>query len=202
MTTAANLITRVRTNINEPSGQTDPLRSDTEILQWLEDGVHDYLCKIPADSIPSLLAVQTFSGNTCSIPTDYVKIVEILVTNTISGSTTGVDKAFVLKADESFLANNWATGFGAWAQFRNGQLYVGPAAVSGTLSYLKRPTAMTTSSVTFGLPAQHEEPVVNYATVMALGKVNDADAERYLVAYNARIQAENGKFTAGEVEPK
>jgi hypothetical protein len=172
------------------------------MIQWLEDGVHDYMSKIPVDAFPTLIVNATFSGSTCSFPTDYLKVVEVIVNHTVSGSDTQIVRAYALAADEGWLAQNWGN-IGAWVQFRAGSLSVGPNAISGTLSYVKTPAAMSTGSSTFGLPAQHEEPVVNYATAMALGKVNDTDAERYLSAYNNRIAAERAKYgTPPFQEPK
>jgi hypothetical protein len=204
-TTASTLITRVRTNVNEPTGQVDPLRTDVEILQWLEDAVHDYMSKVPVDAFPTLLAAATFSGSTCNFPTDFLKIVEVIVNHTISTSsstsTTEITRAYALASDEGWLAANWGA-IGAWVQFKAGSLVVGPSPIAGTMSYIKMPSSMSTTSSTFGLPAQHEEPIVNYATAMALGKINDTDAERYAGSYNARIAAERQKYGQPTQEPK
>lgn len=206
MTTATDLVTRVRTNVNEPTGQTDPLRSDVEIIQWLEDGVHDYMSKVPAEAFPSMQTSKTFSASSCTLPADYLKLIVVVIDHTMSGSgtttVTMTDKAYMLRSDENWLAANWPVGPGAWAQFQGASILVGPHPVSGTLTYLKKPGTLSTSSSTFDLPAQHEEPVVNYATAMALGKVNDTDAERYLTSYNTRIKAENAKYGEPLVETK
>lgn len=193
MTATSALITRCRTNINEPTGQTDPLRTDVEIIQWLQDGVGDYMSKLPVDAFPTLLATATFSGSVCSFPTDYLKLVEIMVNHTMSGSTTEIARAYALSSDEGWMAANWGL-VGAWMQFKGGAISLGPNAIAGTMSYIKSPTVLSSSSTTFGLPQQHEEPIVNYATAMALGKINDTDAERYLNSYNMRIAAERAKY--------
>ena len=73
---------------------------------------------------------------------------------------------------------------------------MGPNCYSGTVTYIGLSSSLSSSTSTFPLTAGHEEPVVNYATAMALAKVNDEDAPRYLEAYQARIDAENGiKYT-------
>jgi hypothetical protein len=206
VTTAQDLVTRCRTNINEPSGQTDPLRSDVEIIQWLEDGVHDYMSKVPAEAFPSMQTGKTFSTSSCTLPTDFLKLIVVVVDHTMSGSGTSTvtmsDKAYMLRSDENWLAANWPVGPGAWAQFQGNSILVGPQPSGGTVTYLKKPGTLSTSSSTFDLPSQHEEPIVNYATAMALGKVNDTDAERYLTSYNMRIQAEKTKYGDSLVETK
>lgn len=202
-TIASDLVTRVRSNINEPSTQVNPLRTDLEIIRWLQDGVSDYLSRVPVDAMPTLLAVATFSGSNCSFPTDYLKIAEVLLTHTVSGTTvTAIDKAYMLGPEDGWMAQNWPGVMGAWCHFSNGKMNFGPFPASGTVSYIKLPVSMSTASDTFGLPTNHEEPIVNYATVMALNKVNDADAERYLGAYNARVSSERAKYGSPSQEPK
>jgi hypothetical protein len=220
MTTCAQLIDRCRSNLNEPAGNAEPMRSDSEIAQWLDDAVRDYISKIPADAVPELVVHATFSGEYWQITTDFVKLLHVIIDHgvTPSGATTSttlVEQCKPLDIDEEYFALNAPSWAGSWCKFDRVQtstisdtnahvIKAGPACYSGTVTYIGIPSSITvvntttgiTYNASFHLTAQHEEPVVNYATSMALAKINDEDAPVYMDKYNQRVMAENGmKYT-------
>jgi hypothetical protein len=198
MATSAELVDRVRSNINEPFSNDDPQRTDQEIAQWLTDGLYDYVQKIPADGAPELVVHSTFTGDYWEIPADYMRLLHVVVSHTIGGIQVVTEQAYVLNVDEVYLCQWYPGGLGAWARFdRIGSTHVirsGPNVFSGTITYIGLPNSLATCNVTFPMGAEHEEPIVNYATAMALAKINDEDAPRYLERYNERIMAENGRY--------
>lgn len=208
MTTSANLIDRVRSNANEPAGNAEPMRSDSEIAQWLDDGIRDYISKVPADAVPELVCHKTFSGEYWPITSDYIKLLHVVVSHgvTPSGatlSTTLIEQCKVLDIDEEYYALYAPSWAGAWAKFDRVQtstltdtnthaIKAGPNCYSGTVTYLGIPDSVADGESVFPLTAQHEEPIVNYATSMALAKINDEDAPIYMEKYNMRVAAEQG----------
>lgn len=205
ITTSAALVDRVRSNINEPASNQDPQRTDSEIAQWLTDGLDDYIAKVPADAIPELVVHETFSGTYWPISNDYIKLLHVVIDHAVTPSgatisTTLVEQCKILDIDEEYyalFAPSWA---GSWAKFdRIGDAHVikaGPNCYSGTVTYIGIPGGLATCNVTFPLTREHEEPIVNYATAMALAKLNDEDAPRYLERYEMRVAAEQGvKYT-------
>jgi hypothetical protein len=200
VTAASELITRVRSNINEPSTIDDPQRSDVDILAWLDQGMYDYVHKVPMESFPELIVQSTFSGSTKTLPTDYMLFCGAVVNHTLSGSTTSVDEVWVVKPGEDYFIRNYPENMGAYCQFTGAIINFGPRVFAGTLTYIKTPTHMTTSSITFPLGSEHEVPIVNYATALALAKVNDADAPNYLALYTDNVNAKSGRTEAAAVE--
>jgi hypothetical protein len=200
MTTAGDLVTAVRSNINEPSTLADPQRTDTEILYWLDQGIFDYMHKVPQEHFPELTTNKTFSGSQCAIPSDYMFFHSLTVTHTLSGTFTGVDDCWVVGPGESYLINNYPGYLGAWCQVSGNSISCGPQVISGTMTYVKEPTHLTTGSVTFDVGHEHETPIVYYATSMALSKVNDADAEVYMQRYSDNVAAKVGKRESGDIE--
>lgn len=200
MTTSAELVNRVRRNINEPAENQDPLRSDPEIAQWLTDALYDYVSKIHADSVPELVVHSTFTGSYWSITSDYIKLLHVVIDHTISGSTTATEQAFVLDIDNESMALYMPAVMGAWCSFdRNDTgghvIKCGPNCYQGTVTYIGLPSSVASCNTTFPLDMEHEEPIVNYATHQALAKVNDEDAPRYMERYNERVAAElNQKY--------
>ena len=201
MTTSAQLVDRVRSNLNEPASNQDPMRSDQEIAQWLDDAVRDYISKIPADAVPELVVHKTFSGTYWSITTDFIKLLHVVISHgcTPSGATTSTtlaEQCKVLDIDEEYMALYSPSWAGAWAKFdRIGTAHVikaGPTCYSGTITYIGIPSSIASCNVTYPLNFMHEEPIVNYATSKALDKINDEDAPRFMEMYNMRIAAENG----------
>lgn len=197
MTTGADLITRVRSNINESTAKD---RSDAEILQWLTDAQLDYLHKIPTQHFPELHTTQTFTGSSCSMPSDYLFFWGLTVTHTISGTYTEDADCFMLNPGETYLIKNYYGNMGAWGQIVGGKLLTGPQTIRGTLSYLKKPTTLSATTTTFSVGQEHEEPIVCKATSLALLKVNDADSDKYLALYESNIQARIGRGESGEIE--
>jgi hypothetical protein len=205
MTTSAELVDRVRANINEPAGNQDPQRSDQEIAQWLADGMYDYVSKIPADAIPECIVKATFSGTYWHITSDFIKLLHVVVDHAVTpdgstASTTLTEQAKILSIDEVTLSLYTPPWAGAWAKFdKLGStkcIIAGPTCYSGTITYIGLPANIASCSVTFPLTMGHEEPIVNYASAMALAKLNDEDAPRYLERYEARVAAEQGvKYT-------
>ena len=205
MTTSADLVDRVRSGINEPAGNDDPQRTDSEIAQWVTDAMYDYISKIPADAVPELVQQATFSGTYWHITSDFIKLLHVNLTHTITvtGATTSktlIEQCKVLDIDEEYIALYSPPWAGAWAKFgkvgSTKSLCMGPNAVSGTITYIGLPASVASCNVTFPLTMGHEEPIVNYATAMALAKLNDADADRYLERYERRVAAEQGmKYT-------
>lgn len=193
MTLNTALVTRVRSNINEDAAVPTPRRTDAEILQWLQDAQLDYVGRVPHEQFPELISSQTFSGGSVSIPADYFFFFLATVTHTLSGTYTGIDDCFQLGPGESYLRNNYPShGLGAWAQLVGATMEFGPNCISGTLSYIKRPADISTGSVTFTLGVEHESAIVEYATSMALAKVNDTDAQAHMDRYDAAIKSKGG----------
>jgi hypothetical protein len=199
MTTANDLLTGVRSSINEPSGQTDPLRTDAEILQWLNYAQEKYIHDIPVENFPELKTYATFSGASINIPADYKLFYGMEISHTISGSTQSYN-CWVFESGDTYLINNHTWYVGAYCYLRDNKFYVGPSPISGTLTYLKSPNTFSGTSVTFSLDAQHEEPIVNYASALALDKVNDSDAERYFGYYKDTVAAKGGRIESEEVK--
>lgn len=200
MTTASDLVTRVRSNIHEPTTIVYPRRTDAEILQWLEDGLLDYMHRVPQEHFPELTSQATFTGNSFSLPADYMFFHSCTLTHTLSGSTVSTDDCFILKPGDTYLIVNYPGYMGAWAHITGSTLTCGPNAISGTLTYVRTPTSMTTSSDTFVLGAEHESALVDYATSKALLKVNDADSDAWMQHYMASVQAKGGRGESQEIE--
>lgn len=198
MTTSAELVDRVRSNINEPAGNNEPLRTDPEIAQWLQDALFDYIQKIPADATPELITHRTFTDNYWVITSDYLRLLHVVIDHTISGTTTATEQCYVLNIDEEYIALYMPPYMGAWAKFdkigADDVIKAGPNSISGTVTYLGLPSEISSCNATFPLDLEHEEPIVNYATSKALAKINDEDAPKYMELYNMRIAAENERY--------
>jgi hypothetical protein len=189
---------RVRSNIYETSGATGELsRTDNEIFQWLADSLYDYVAKLPSDAFPELLVEAVVSSFPWTIPTDFEKLVEVVVTHTVV-ATSVTEPAYVLKADESYLRLRHTDGLGAWAQIRQigstVSIDAGPSATGGFVKYIKVPVNLKPPSAQLNLDVEHEEPIVNRATALALTKINDTDAEFYMKLYDDRVAAEQKKY--------
>lgn len=193
MTTSDDLVSRVRTNINESSTVTDPQRTDAEIRQWLDDAQNDYIAKVPPENLPELFTDTTSVTSPWTIATDYVRLIQVLVNHTISGTTTTIEPAYILQADEVYIVQRYSGGIGAYAQFQNNKIAFGPNPITADIRYQKHATSLHSAGVTFTLRERHEDPVVNYATFMALNKINDEDADRFLTAYKERLAAEGAE---------
>ena len=200
MTLASDLVSRVRSIIHEPSNITYPRRTDTEILQWLQDAQLKYLHDVPQEHFPELTASQTFSGSSVGLPSGYLFFHSCTVTHTLSGTMTGIDECFVIGAGDSYLINNYPGYMGAWAQVSGNTLSVGPSVISGTLTYVQTPASLSTTSITFGMSAEHEAPIVAYAAVNALLKVNDADSDKWMAIYTNIVDAKNNRGESKEIE--
>lgn len=203
MTASEDLLARVRANLNEVTGiAQEPQRTDAQIYTWLDDAQKDYVSKIPSDAVPELLTTTPVTGAFWTLATDYVKLVQVEVSHTISGSVTATEHAYIVNADEGWMPLLITSGIGAWAQFTKNGISIGPQAYAGVVSYIKNPTALSTTGVTFALGSEHEEPVVNRATALACYQINDEDSKEYNGFYEARIQAEKSKYGMElEVEP-
>lgn len=199
-TTAGDLVTRVRSNINESASVSTPLRTDSEIITWMQDAVLDYMHKVPQEHFPELTEDVTFSGPTIAIPDDYLFFHSCTVTRTISGTTTGICDCFVLTPGETYFITNYPGVLGAYCKVAPDVITCGPNVISGTLTYVKHPVVLTTSSTTFSLGHEHESAMVNKASAMALLKVNDAGAEAYLKLYDDAIAAKAGRGESKEIE--
>jgi hypothetical protein len=198
MTTSAELVTRVRSNIYETAGATGELsRTDEEIGQWLADSCYDYISKLPSDAFPELLVETPVLSFPWALPDDFEKLVEVVVIHTVS-STSVTEPAYVLKSDESYLRLRHTDGLGAWAQIREigGTVSIdaGPSATGGFVKYVKVPVNLKPPSAQLSLDIEHEEPIVNRATALALTKVNDEDSQFYMKLYDDRITAEQKKY--------
>jgi len=201
MATNAQLLSRVRTNVNEPSTVTTPLRTDAEIYQWLQDAQMDYLHRVPQEHFPELIAESTFSGTRCAIPADYLFFYSLTVSKTLSGTYTGIEDAYLINPGENYLVNHYPTVLGAWGQIVGAYINAGPNVFSGTLTYVKHPTSLaTTTSVTCSLSEEHESALVAYATAQALSKVNDADSDLWISNYSALVEAKGGQATRTEAK--
>jgi hypothetical protein len=200
MTLASDLVSRVRSIIHEPSTIAYARRTDTEILQWLQDAQLDYLHKVPQEHFPELTATATFSGSTVGLPADYLFFHSCTVSHTLSGTTTDIDECFVIPAGDSYLINNYPGYMGAWAQVTGSTLTCGPNVYSGTLTYVKTPATLSTTSATFGLGIEHESPIVAYASVNALLKVNDSDSDKWMTIYQDIVKAKQDRGESKEIE--
>jgi hypothetical protein len=200
MTLASDLISRVRSCIHEPSTVAYPRRTDTEILQWLEDGLLDYMHRVPQEHFPELTSSVTFTGGTVALPSNYMFFHSCTVSHTLSGTVTGNDECFIIGVGDSYLVNNFPGYMGAWAQISGSTLTAGPNVYSGTLTYVKSPTTMSTTSSTFSLGAEHEAALVDFAASKALLKVNDADSATWMQHYMAAVEAKGGRGESKEIE--
>ena len=202
MSLNTDLVTRVRSNINESSSVQSPRRTDAEILRWLQDAQLDYVHRIPKEQLPEIQASVTFSGESVSLPADYLFYYACRVNHTISGTYTEIVDCFVINPGEDYFRDHYPSLMGAWAQIVDEALQVGPNVISGTLSYIQTPTDIsTTNSVTVSLGVEHESAIVNYATAMALLKVNDDDSDNYMSLYEGSIASKGGEAReAKEIE--
>ena len=191
-TTVIDLVTRVRSNLNETPATIDPQRTDEEIARWLQDSQLDYISKIPADAVPELIEQVTASGTSWTRAADFIKLLSVQVSHTISGTSTLTEPATVVAIDDDYLVQYYPFLMGAWAQFRKDVVAFGPNAYSAAIRYQRSPVDISDICATFELDPEHEEPIVNRATAKALTKINDADAERYMTLYNDRVAAEGG----------
>ncbi|HCV42403.1 MAG TPA: hypothetical protein DGH68_02895 [Bacteroidetes bacterium] len=199
--TNGEIVARVRTNINEPSTVTTPLRSDAEIMQWLHEAQLAYLHRVPQEHFPELTKSITFSGADVALPNDYMFFHSCTVTHTISGTVMAIDDCFMIPIGDSYLSTYYPGTLGAWAKITSGTtLSCGPNVVSGTFTYVKHPSFTTSSNSLFDLATEHEGPVIAYATAQALLKVNDSDAATWLQLYNEAIEAMGGRSEAKEIE--
>jgi hypothetical protein len=201
VTIANDLLGRVRSNLNEPDS-SDALRTNPEILNWLNEGQFDYLHKVPLEHFPELTASSTFSGSQCGLPSDYLFFHSCTVNHTISTtpSVTGVDDCFVLKPGDTYFQIYYLGVLGAWCQVTGKTLSCGPSPIGGTLTYVKMPSTLSTTGTTFTMGMEHEAPIVNFATAMGLLKINDADAETYLKLYADNVQAKQTRGESKEIE--
>src|SRR5437867_1795204 len=116
----ASLVAKVRSNINEPYGNDDAQRSDAEITSWLEDAQEDYVSRCPADSFPELVTESVFTGSSWTIATDYLKLLQVEVNHTVSGTETEITIAYVLPVNGAYIADHYDGGVGCWARFKQG----------------------------------------------------------------------------------
>lgn len=193
MTTGASLITRVRSNVLEPTANQ---RSDAEILQWLIDSVFDYVAKVPPEAVQALTVTATSGTTQWSIATDFFRLMSVKIVHTISGTLTENTPCTILKTSDEFMESFYTSGLGAFARIAEGKLKYGPSAVSAVVTYQKHPATMATTGATFPLEYQHEEPVVNRASMMACLKINDADADKFKALYDERVAAEKAAYKA------
>jgi hypothetical protein len=200
MTTNGELLTRVRTAIHEPSTVAYPRRTDTEILQWLQDGQLDYMHRVPQEHFPELTSSQTFSGSSVGLPAGYLFFHSCTVSHTLSGTVTGVDECFILGPGDTYLQNNYPGYLGAWAQITGNTLSCGPNVYSGTLTYVGIPSTISSTSGTFDPGAEHEAAIVNYAASMALLVVNDAGSDQFMNLYLSAVQAKGGRGESKDIE--
>ncbi len=187
----AFLVGRVRSQILEPYSNDDQQRSDAEITSWLQAGQMDYVAKTPADSHPGLVKHATFSTSFVAVPSDYLKILQVEVSHTVSGTETETTTAFILPSDGGYIADHYDGAIGAWAQFRQGSIYTGPSVYAGTLTYQRRPITLASGCPTFDLGDEHADPIIDFATSKALQKLNDEDSAGYMQSYELRVKAEN-----------
>lgn len=200
MTTNADLITRVRSNIHEPSTVTNPRRTDTEILQWLQDAQLDYVHRVPNEHFSELITSVTFSGSSVALPANYLLFHSCIVNHTLSGTYTEVDECFVLYPGDTYIVNNYPGWAGAWCKVTGSTISCGPDAFSGTLCYVKTPATISSTSGTFELSIEHESAVVKYASAMALLKVNDTDSGAWMELYEQAIANKGGDRNSKEIE--
>jgi hypothetical protein len=200
MTLANDLVLRCRSNIHEPSTIAYPRRTDAEILQWLQDGLLDYMHRVPQEHFPELTASVTFSGATVNLPSDYMFFHSCTVNHTLTGTTTGKDECFIIGIGDSYLVNNYPGYMGAWAQIAGDRLTCGPNVYAGTLTYVKSPTTMSSTSSSFTLGAEHEAAIVDFATSKALLKVNDADSATWMQHYTAAVDAKKNRGESSDIE--
>jgi hypothetical protein len=191
-TTVLDLVQRVRSNINESPATIDPQRTDDEIARWLQESQLDYISKIPADAVPELIEEVVSGDSSWTRAADFVKLLSVQVSHTISGTSTITEPATILSIDDDYQVQYYPFLLGAWAQFRKDVIAFGPNAYLAYIRYQRAPADISDVCATFEMDAEHEEPIVNRATAKALSKINDADAERYMTLYNDRVAAEAG----------
>ena len=198
MTISTQLMSRVRTNIFESTAATGEVsRTDAEIYVWLNDAQHDYVSKLPPAAFPELLEKSAATTFPWTVPANFSEIVEVLVSHTVSGTVAIMEPAFWLEPDQSYLSLRWTDGLGAWAKFEKmGTALVvdaGPQSTTGFVIYRRAPTSINGTNLPCDLGDEHDDAIVNRATAFALQKINDADADFYIKAYEARVAAERAK---------
>jgi hypothetical protein len=200
VTTSQDLINRVRSNIYErifTAGQE--LRTDEEIMQWLTDSLYTYIADMPADAFPELLVESAVVSWPWTIPAEFSKLIEVVVTHTVAAASY-TEPAYVLKGDESYIRLRLTNGIGAWAQMRSiagsDVVDAGPAPTAGIVKYIKTPQNLKNPNANLDLDAEHEEPIVNRATALALAKINDAESAFFMDLYKQRIAAEHQRHVS------
>jgi len=200
MTTSSDLMSRVRTNINEPATTSDPLRTDQEIYFWLDEALFDYMHKVPQEHFPELTTYASFLGSNVALPDDYMFFHGLTVARTYTSTLYDVADCFLLSPGETYLKIHYPGSIGAFCQVIGSTISTFPNVSSGTLTYVRSPAHISTNSITFEIGHEHETPIINYATAMALGKVNDADASAYMALYNDNVAAKAGRKESGDIE--
>jgi len=175
--------------------------SEPELISNLNAGIYDYISKVPAESVPTLIKEATFSGTYWNCATDYVKVLHVIIDHgvTPSGSTTSTtltEQCKILDIDEEYYALYAPAWAGAWAKYTtigdNHSIKMGPSAYSGTVTYIGLPSTIASASSTFPLGSEHEEPIMNFAIAQALSKTNAQEAATYMARYDQRIATEQG----------
>src|ERR1041384_2746251 len=139
-TSPQEIILRCRSLLNEPLGQTDPQRTDGELLEWADDAVNDLMSKLPADAFPELVKEVTFLGATWEIPTDYIKLLQIRATHLVDDESVE-ETVQILGVDEEQLLDAFLGEMGVFAIFDEAQLKFTSDIVGGRVKYLAKPAS-------------------------------------------------------------
>jgi hypothetical protein len=192
------MVLKCRSRLNEPLGQNDPQRTDAELFDFLDAAVADYVSKVPGDAFPELVTTATFTGTYWSIPTDYIKLLQVRVNHLVVAddlTTESVtETAQIVEVDGEYIADHFPDTLGAYAIFDTARIKVGPNAVTSYAKYLSSPGKYADCEES-GLRPEHDEPIVNFACALAALKIDD-DAAPFMALYDKRVQAEQVRYGA------
>jgi hypothetical protein len=197
-TSSQEIVLRCRSLLNEPLGQNDPQRTDQELLQWADDSTNDFISKVVADAFPELVKVVSFIGATWTIPTDYLKLLQVRATHLVD--TESVEETVqILGVDNEYVLDAFLGSMGIFAVFDEAQLKFTSDIIGGTVKYLSKPNSFVQCEES-SLKPEFDDPIVNRTVALALSKINDEGADFYLARYDQRIAAENERYRGTDVE--
>ena len=192
------MVIKCRSLLNEPLGQNDPQRTDPEILQWLDDATTDFISKVVADAFPELVKEVTFLGSTWTIPSDYLKLLQVRATHLVDSESVE-ETVQILGVDNEYILDSFAGSLGIFAVFDAAKLKLTSDVVQGRVKYLSKPASFVQCEES-SLKPEFDDPIINRTVAFALSKINDEGADFYLGRYNERIAAENERYRGTDVE--
>jgi hypothetical protein len=196
-TTAQAIIDRARILLNDAVNSVAYRWPDAELLKWLNDGQR-FIVIVRPDSAATTAALTLVDGTKQSVPTDGLRLLDIVRNNTTSKAVRYVDRHILdtsipdwhnVKA--SFSVTNWVYDNRVPLTF-----YVYPPAKAGAaleIVYSKMPTDCATVNSNIFLPDIYAEPLLNYVMFRAYSKdTENATNPQLAASYLALLGSQLG----------